>query len=232
MEDQSPRRRPSLGMIMALAAIALTAGSATAFLTWRSLAPSLPNADFPEIEIDGEAVPEGYEAPDSDSITVPNLPDADVAANPKTQAGTVYWVATEGTEVALAPAAIDLPHQGQPAELLAIAFGNLMTGPQSDLPAATSIPPNTELLALTVEPDGIHVDLSEEFTAGGGSASMIGRLSQVVYTATTLDPNAPVWLAVAGEPLRLLGGEGLEVRYPITRSDLATDFGVQNPPAN
>ncbi|NER81424.1 MAG: spore germination protein, partial [Leptolyngbya sp. SIO1D8] len=106
----------------------------------------------------------------------------------------------------------------------------LMTGPaESEGEAATSIPEQTELVALTVESDGIHVDLSDEFTIGGGSASMIGRLAQVVYTATTLEPETPVWISVEGSPLTLLGGEGLEIRQPITRSDLTADFGVQNP---
>ena len=125
---------------------------------------------------------------------------------------------------------MDLPEGETPENTLTLAFADLMTGPtDSNGEAATTIPEQTELVALTVEADGVHVDLSNEFTVGGGSASMIGRLAQVVYTATTLEPETPVWISVDGSPLTLLGGEGLEVRQPVTRSDLEEDFGVKEP---
>jgi len=38
---------------------------------------------------------------------------------------------------------------------------------------------------VTIQNDGIHVDLSQEFTTGG-SASMSSRVAQVLYTATSL----------------------------------------------
>jgi len=231
MEDRSPRRRPPLGIVIGAIAVALTAGSGTAWFTWRSIISSeVPQATFPEIEIEGETVPEGFESPSSGPINVPNPPEVEIAAESAQQQGTVYWVAPQGEAIALAPAEVNLADGGSPAEALELAFGGLMDGPEDDTgEAATTIPDQTELLALTVESDGIHVDLSEGFTSGGGSASMIGRLAQVVYTATTLEPDAPVWLSVEGDPLTLLGGEGLEIRQPITRDDLETDFGVEDP---
>jgi len=45
---------------------------------------------------------------------------------------------------------------------------------------------------VTIQNDGIHVDLSQEFTTG--SASMSSRVAQVLYTATSLQPNAKVWI--------------------------------------
>ena len=53
---------------------------------------------------------------------------------------------------------------------------------------------------------------------------MTGRLGQIVYTATTLNPNSKVWLSVAGKPLTVLGGEGLEIPQPITRSIFDREF--------
>lgn len=231
LEDKSPRRRPPLGIVIGLVAIALSAGSATAWFTWRAISPPAPVVDFPEIEIDGDKLPEGYEAPTSETIEVPNLPDTDVAAEPAAQRATLYWLDSTGDSVALNPATIQLPADASSADALEVAFANLMQGPDS-AGAYSGIPQQTELLALSVENDGVHVDLSEDFTFGGGSASMIGRLAQVVYTATTLEPAAPVWISVDGEPLKVLGGEGLLVRQPMTREALEADFGVAAPPSD
>jgi spore germination protein GerM len=230
MEDKTPRRRPPLSVVIGLVAIVLSAGSATAWFTWRAISPPEPIADFPEIEIEGETLPEGYEAPTAEPIEVPDPPaEPEVAAAPETRSGTLYWLSTEGNTLALNPTTIELPADASSADALQIAFTNLMSGPDG-AGVATGIPEQTELLALSVENDGVHVDLSEDFTFGGGSASMIGRLAQIIYTATALDPDASVWISVEGEPLTLLGGEGLEVRQPMTRKALAADFGVAAPP--
>lgn len=229
MEDKSSRRRRPLGVIIALIAIALSAGSATAWFTWRAISPPAPIADFPELDIEGEAIPEGYEPPASDPVEVPDPPaQPEVAITPEASSSKLYWLATDGESVALNPSSIDVPADASSRDALALAFDNLMSGPGS-AGATTGIPEETELLALSVESDGVHVNLSEDFRYGGGSASMIGRLAQVVYTATALEPDAPVWIDVEGEPLTLLGGEGLIVRQPITREDLAADFGVASP---
>ncbi|MFB2833769.1 GerMN domain-containing protein [Floridanema evergladense] len=89
---------------------------------------------------------------------------------------------------------------------------------------ASAIPQGTKLRSIKVDKDAITVDLSPEFTSGGGSASMTGRLGQVIYTATSLNPKAKVFLLVNGKPLDTLGGEGLEISQPITRENFQKDF--------
>jgi spore germination protein GerM len=53
----------------------------------------------------------------------------------------------------------------------------------------------------------------------------------VIYTASSLDPNAKVFVSVEGESIdekHPLGGEGLTLRQPITRAQFATDFSISN----
>lgn len=91
----------------------------------------------------------------------------------------------------------------------------------------TTIPQQTRLLNLHTNKQGIYIDLSPEFAQGGGSSSMIYRVAQILYTATSINPQAPVFLSIAGKPLNdnyPLGGEGLTLEYPLTRQQFNQDF--------
>lgn len=92
---------------------------------------------------------------------------------------------------------------------------------------SSTIPRGTRLLSLQIKPDGIDLNLSQNFTQGGGSASMIYRVAQVLYTATSLDPQAKVYLSVEGKLLdeeTPLGGEGLILQQPLTRQQFMKDL--------
>jgi len=100
----------------------------------------------------------------------------------------------------------------------------LLAGPTSDeagqTPAFSSaIPTGTMLHEVTVADGVASVDLSTEFTSGGGSASMTGRLAQVVFTLTRLDGIHGVRFLVDGTPTTVFGGEGVIVGDPATRAD-------------
>ncbi|HLA66531.1 MAG TPA: GerMN domain-containing protein [Acidimicrobiia bacterium] len=104
------------------------------------------------------------------------------------------------------------------------AMGLLLAGPTGEEAAqtpafSTAIPEGTSLEALTVDAGVVTVDLSSEFTSGGGSASMTGRLAQVVYTLTRLDGIDGVRFLIDGTPTTVFGGEGVIVNDPATRAD-------------
>lgn len=94
--------------------------------------------------------------------------------------------------------------------------------PQDQLLSA--VPTNTELLGARQEGDEIYLDFSEEFASGGGASSLLGRVTQVLYTATSSAPAAKVWIAVEGEPVEVLSGEGLLVEQPLTRASFPPNF--------
>jgi len=133
----------------------------------------------------------------------------------------VYWIESSKNKLIAVPIAIKAQSND---EAIASVINMLITEnpPESELYSA--IPTNTKVLSATTKNKEIRINLSKAFTSGGGSASMQGRIIQVLYTATTLEPDAKVFLSVEGKPLKLIGGEGLEVPQPMTRKDFALDF--------
>jgi len=123
----------------------------------------------------------------------------------------------------LAPILYEIPRTQAVATA---AMGFLLDGP-SDMedptrPALfTTIPDGTRLLGITID-DGIAtVDLSREFESGGGSASVFGRLAQVVYTLTQFPTVDAVTFKLDGEPVTVFSGEGVVLDHPVGRADYA-----------
>lgn len=138
------------------------------------------------------------------------------------QTAQVYWLKDTGNNLDLVNKPVTVATQ-QSNGVLESAFMQLLAGP-TDASVSSTIPQSTKLRSVTIHNDGIHVDLSQEFTTGGGSASMSSRVAQVLYTATSLQPNAKVWIEVEGKPLEVLGGEGLLLEQPLTRESFEKNF--------
>ena len=138
----------------------------------------------------------------------------------------IYWLGVNQDDIALSPSPFLAQQQLSEQEVLKSALTDLLAGTE-DSQQYSEIPNNTRLLSMSLESDGIHLNLSEDFISGGGSISMMGRLAQVLYTATSIEPSAQVWLEVAGEPLTLLGGEGIEIEQPLTRRQFEENFELQ-----
>ncbi len=105
-------------------------------------------------------------------------------------------------------------------EVLRGAFQALLSGPSAQERAkglTSEIPAGTRLRGITVREGLVTVDLSEAVASGGGSASMQGRLWQIVYTGTAHPAARQVRLLIEGEERPALGGEGLMIDRPIAR---------------
>ncbi|MEG4351649.1 GerMN domain-containing protein [Microcoleus sp. LAD1_D3] len=154
---------------------------------------------------------------------VPKSPQPKPLQKTDVQIVQVYWVKDASGKFEGVPTKVAVKQADQPDAALQAAFNSLLAGPK-DGNVSSEIPNGTKLRGLSVQNDGVYVDLSAEFTSGGGSNSMTGRLGQVIYTATSLQPNTKVWISVEGKPLELLGGEGLEVAQPSTRQSFDKNF--------
>ncbi|TAK01479.1 MAG: hypothetical protein EPO36_05470 [Chloroflexota bacterium] len=106
----------------------------------------------------------------------------------------------------------------------AAAMAALLAGPSEPelagrLAMYTTIPEGTRFLGLTIEDGVATVDLSREFESGGGSASVLGRLAQVVYTLTQFPTVDAVTFRLDGEPVTVFSGEGVILDHPVGRAD-------------
>ncbi|ARV61720.1 spore germination protein [Nostocales cyanobacterium HT-58-2] len=204
MKEQQGSNRISPGVIAAVSAAVIAVISGVAFFTWKS--DNNPPAPIPA---PGESQP----------LRSSNQFGLERNAE-------VFWLQDTGTGLKLVPQAVQVKAVGNsPNQVLEGAFQQLLAGP-TEKTESTTIPKGTQLLSLKVANDGIHVNLSKEFASGGGSSSMMGRVGQVVYTATALDNNAKVYIDVDGKQLDVLGGEGLELEQPLTRESFNKNYSL------
>ncbi len=133
----------------------------------------------------------------------------------------VYWIESSKNKLIAVPIAVKAKSSN---EAVSSVLNTLIAENPPESTLYSAIPANTKVLNVTAKNKEIRVDLSKEFTKGGGSASMQGRIIQVLYTATSLELDAKVYLSVEGKPLKYIGGEGLEVPQPMTRKDFALQF--------
>lgn len=178
-----------------------------------------PQAQTPQVQKPLAVTPQAV----TPQVVTPKSPQPKPLQQTDTQTVQVYWVKGAIGKFEAVPTKVAVKQADKPDAVLQAAFNSLLAGPK-DASVSSEIPKGTKLRSLSVKNEGVYVDLSVEFTSGGGSNSMIGRLGQVIYTATSLKPNTKVWISVEGKPLELLGGEGLEVAQPSTRQSFDKNF--------
>ena len=254
MKDGQEVRRVSTAVIAGVCGLALVAGGGIAWLTANrsptpadtqssapTTAPALSPtpAESPAVIIPvpppNPVQPPTAQTPTAQTPTAQTptaqTPNALASKSPQpkplqqtpAQTVQVYWVKEASGKFEGVPTKVAVKQADKPDATLQAAFNSLLAGPK-DASVSSEIPKGTKLRSLSVKNDGVYVDLSAEFTSGGGSNSMTGRLGQVIYTATSLKPNTKVWISVEGKPLELLGGEGLEVAQPSTRQSFDKNF--------
>ncbi|AUB39472.1 Spore germination protein GerM [Nostoc flagelliforme CCNUN1] len=203
MKGQQGSNRISSGAIATVSAVVVAVGGGVAWFTTHS--SNTPTPSNP-----------------SGRIEQPAQPSTRQPANEQTP--NVYWLKPTDKNVTLVPQPVRVAsiRANQPLEA---AFQSLLAGPTEGTDS-TTIPKGTKLLGLKAGNDEVHVNLSEDFTSGGGSTSMMGRVGQVVYTATTLNPKAKVYIDVNGKPLDVLGGEGVELQQPLTRESFQKNYSL------
>lgn len=145
----------------------------------------------------------------------PTPPTTTDAAPPRTETSAIaVYLLRDGK---IAPVRRTVPTTPR---LARAALQTLFAGPTADELAdglVTAVPPATQLRDVTITDRVATVDLSGAFAEGGGSASMLGRVAQVVATLTRFPSVQRVAFRLDGTPVQSIGGEGVVVDPPLGR---------------
>lgn len=208
------RKRSVALVALALAAVACGGGGAQSGgpLTVPTSQPAVTSTTVP---------PASTTAPtpttDTTPTTAPESPEATTSttAVPSEANITVYFVDETGR-------AVPVERTTSQTGVARAAVEALIAGPNRSEAAAglsTLFPADSLLLGIRVEDGTAFVDMSLEFAGGGGSASVLGRLAQLVYTLTEFDSIERVRLLLDGQQVSTFSGEGVDVSRPLTRAD-------------
>ncbi len=147
-----------------------------------------------------------------------NPPPTAVETTPPDDAATtvtLYWLNSQGDRLVAVKRTIK--EKATTSVLYSALQSLIKETPPDNLYSV--IPKDTEILDLQADGQDIRLNLSSAFAQGGGTTAIQGRLLQVLYTLTSLEPSARVFLSIEGKPVTYLGGEGIEVKQPMTRQD-------------
>lgn len=139
---------------------------------------------------------------------------------------SVFFTRAEGTAFTVA-AARRTVQGGDTAARVHAALEALLAGPtdaERREGLGTAIPAGTRLRAVRVEDGVVWADFSREIDSGGGSASMLGRFWQIVYTATQFRDASRVRILIEGVARDTLGGEGVIIERPVARPETPPRF--------
>jgi germination protein M len=206
--------------ILVIGMAAILAGCTPGVGAGGSIQP-LPSASEPLVEPSGEPTPPS-ESPEPSGQPAESPSGASPTPGATTTVRAYFYLADRaGGEPGLVPVLREVPAT---KAVGSAALRALLAGPtakeRSSRPAiSTTIPQGVQLLGLSIKDRVATVNLSREFESGGGSASIIGRLAQVVYTVTQFPTVDAVRFQLDGEPAPVFGGEGVLLEKPVGRVD-------------
>jgi len=160
-------------------------------------------------DLGGVATPPSSTAPSLDLPSAEPTPDGSpggsAAASPGGEATTIrayFFLGSFTGDSGLVPVLREVPHT---QAVGAAAMAALLEGPnERELSASpamyTDVPDGSRFLGLTIDNGVATVDLSQEFQAGGDSASINRRIAQVVYTLTQFPTLQAVRFEFDGAP--------------------------------
>ena len=141
---------------------------------------------------------------------------------------TVYFTKSKGSNTVTEGVVRPLPrpvasasnHDATRIRRLHYAIESLLAGPTNDESLQgfySEIPKGTQLLGIEEKDGQLHVNLSRQFTSGGGSNSIKQRVAELTQTIISSgNGKQPVLVDVEGQKLEIAGGEGLELDQPVT----------------
>jgi len=212
------RNRHLTATLITLALLAAACGPSTGGL---GTVPPTPSGPAPSV---AQGSPDITPEPSSQPSTEPSGP----AGSPSpsgTPGGTTivrayFYLGGEPDSAGLVAVLREVPSTKAVATA---AMNALIAGPtpaeSGEREITSAVPAGTQLLGLSVSGSVATVDLSHEFEAGGGSASVITRLGQVVYTLTQFPTITSVAFHIDGKPVTVFGSEGVVLDGPADRGD-------------
>ena len=190
--------------------------------------------------------PDATPAPSEETSTQPSGepsgstdPGSSVAPTPTPSGTTIvrayFWLGGLPGSEGLVAVLREIPGTKSVAKA---AVNALLAGPTSaeaGRAITTAIPDGSQLLSLSIDGGVAAVDLSAEFESGGGSASVLTRLGQMVYTLTQVPTVKSVVFQIEGVTRTSFSSEGVILSKPATRADyvaLLPDIWVDRPAFN
>ena len=148
----------------------------------------------------------------------PAPPPPEVEPTPTARPVSVQIYLVRGEKIGVAGRTLPAGTQG----VAAGAVKALLSAPTAQdrrFGLGSAIPRGTQLLGVSIRNRTAYVDLSQQFTSGGGSLSMQLRVAQVFGTLTQFPSVRNVAFLIEGKPVESIGGEGVAVSPPVTLND-------------
>jgi hypothetical protein len=221
----TPRSVTRVAAFAAAALVAILVGACGAPTGDLGTVAPQPSTGQPSIDLpSAEPTPGGTEQPSEPAPSAsPGSPNAtpEPSSTGTTTVRAYYFLGSFVDNAGLVPVLREIP---KTQAVGAAAMRALLEGPNdAELGARpamyTVVPDGTRFLGLRIDGGIATVNLSREFEEGGGSASVLGRLAQVVYTLTQFPTVDGVRFELDGEPVTVFSGEGIVLDEPVDRSD-------------